>query len=297
MEFDKAYTSYNSGSLGFKEYLANILHTVGQVSIDLSGYEHINKLAEALKGEDAINFRKANIERDVLISRLQKRLSEKELEELVLKTIEIKTEDITENIFYSYLLNKTYQVGIDTTDYPQLGRYAAYIKLYDSVDSELLMEELKLAEQKIKEYYFEDDEQRRIDRLSSDCTIIGKLFKAQLSHEEYIYYSENKDTFRFESFLGDSDMAELREYMDQMIEFYGYSFDRDNEFLSNMKYSDNKAIIVTGGFHSENLCDLFKQNKIGYISIRPEFDNREGYECPYFDLLSGVSTPVERNNK
>ncbi|MDD3905681.1 MAG: hypothetical protein PHS46_04005 [Candidatus Omnitrophica bacterium] len=51
--------------------------------------------------------------------------------------------------------------------------------------------------------------------------------------------------------------------------------------------SPNVAILITGGFHTENLAELFRENNIAYISIMPNFTIRDGYECPYFKILSG----------
>ncbi|MDD5174029.1 MAG: hypothetical protein PHV48_04310 [Candidatus Omnitrophica bacterium] len=48
------------------------------------------------------------------------------------------------------------------------------------------------------------------------------------------------------------------------------------------------SILVTGGFHTENLAELFKKQGISYVSIIPNFKNSDGYECPYFNILSGA---------
>ncbi|MFH1846494.1 MAG: AarF/UbiB family protein [Candidatus Omnitrophota bacterium] len=47
------------------------------------------------------------------------------------------------------------------------------------------------------------------------------------------------------------------------------------------------TILVTGGFHTGNLTELFKKNNISYITVMPNFKNDNGYESPYFNLLSG----------
>ncbi|MBU0605286.1 MAG: TIM barrel protein [Candidatus Omnitrophica bacterium] len=47
------------------------------------------------------------------------------------------------------------------------------------------------------------------------------------------------------------------------------------------------SILIIGGFHTDNLCDMFKKEGISYITILPNFANDTGYESPYFTLLSG----------
>jgi len=86
-----------------------------------------------------------------------------------------------------------------------------------------------------------------------------------------------------------------------MTQFYEYSLKRDVAFLKNLTFNsraplrvpysvDNSkvTVIITGGFHTENLADLFKKNKIPYVSIMPNFKTEDGYECPYFRILSGI---------
>ncbi len=124
-------------------------------------------------------------------------------------------------------------------------------------------------------------------------------------------------------------IQDLDGYRASMSKFYEYSFKRDGAFMKNLviagagsrlgqNYSSSEAegrvekpnfglartvnrlpnpqvtIVITGGFHTENLCEQFKKNNIAYISIMPNFKNSEGYRCPYFSLLAGNrDNPVE----
>ncbi|MFH1846010.1 MAG: hypothetical protein ABH869_00430, partial [Candidatus Omnitrophota bacterium] len=120
----------------------------------------------------------------------------------------------------------------------------------------------------------------------------------------------------------DENIQKLDEYRKHMSKFYEYSFNRDQAFLKNLKFprhceenassrhceargkraprqslENNKplttnpqrltTILVTGGFHSKNLSELFKKKDISYITILPEFKNNDSYESPYFNLLKG----------
>ncbi|MBF0217372.1 MAG: hypothetical protein HQL30_10315, partial [Candidatus Omnitrophica bacterium] len=54
--------------------------------------------------------------------------------------------------------------------------------------------------------------------------------------------------------------------------------------------TDNKnraSILVTGGFHTENLAEMMRAADISYVSIMPAFKSPEGYESPYFNILAG----------
>jgi len=83
-----------------------------------------------------------------------------------------------------------------------------------------------------------------------------------------------------------SNIAALDQYREEIAKFYEYSFKRDDLFLKNMK-GPRVSILITGGFHTENLCEHFRKQDVSYISIMPNFKNTNGYDCPYFKILSG----------
>jgi len=308
LEFDEKYMQYKSGDMEFKEYLAFIISLGGQEDMDLTMYPNVHLCAKTMNEESEIDFRIANEERDKLISLLEKKISKKELEELIIKTVEFKSRIITEGGFYSYLLDKAYQVNINTKQYHELRKYTKYISMYNDVDTAMVMKEIESLEAAIKDTYFETDDQRKLDYLSTNLAVMSKLFNARLTPEGYEYYNEHKAAFSMDNYIsfinskmpgGDiiakhgEGIYELDKYREHMVNFYECSYERDRAFLGNMKYSDNNAVVITGGFHTENLCELFKKNNVAYVSIMPNFENMEGYECPYFSLLSGEPNPIE----
>ena len=93
-----------------------------------------------------------------------------------------------------------------------------------------------------------------------------------------------------------TNITPLNTYRTKMEEFYTLAFKRDTAFLKNIKTSlknKDKLIIVTGGFHAENLKALLKEKGYSYFSIMPELD-KEDEENPYFRLLSGGLLEEER---
>ena len=65
-----------------------------------------------------------------------------------------------------------------------------------------------------------------------------------------------------------------------------FSYKRDETFVNKMIYDANKAVIVTGGFHTRNFLNKLKEKDISYISIIPNFKCVED-SSKYFSLLSG----------
>ncbi|KJJ84488.1 conserved hypothetical protein, membrane [Candidatus Omnitrophus magneticus] len=310
LELDNKYSQYKANSLEFKDYLAYLIQSAKQKSINVKAFPNIYLLSQTLQEEVGLDFKRANQQRDDLIDKLQKNLSKKSLEELVLKTIEFKSEKISQKDFYAYLTNKTSSLGIELKGFPDLQRYIVYISMYNAIDKMKTMEEVENLERTIKETLYENDKQKKPDKLSKNLALLKNIFNITLTKDDYAYYINNEQAFNsinYISFINreaplykitaqlNENISDLDTYREDISKFYKYSFKRDDAFLKNIKFGKNQkiAFLVTGGFHTENLCEKFKKANISYISIMPNFKNSDGYECPYFRILAGKSNSIE----
>ena len=304
LELDKKYSQYKSGNLEFKDYLSYLATSAKGSAIDIKSFTNIYLLGQALEEEGRVDFKKANDQRDELIDKLQKKLSKKSLEELVLKTVEFKSEKIPQKEFYAYLAGKAKLVDIELSGFPDLEKYMVYISMYDAIDKMKVMEEMDKLEAALKSALYRNDEERELSKLSKNLAILKNIFNISLTREDYRYYIDNEqafDTAGFMAFINreaplykidarpDANIADLDGHREDISKFYKYSIKRDDVFVKNIKFGKDRktAFMVTGGFHTENLCEKFKKEKISYISIMPNFRDDEGYECPYFNILSG----------
>ncbi|MFH1190192.1 MAG: hypothetical protein V1682_05815 [Candidatus Omnitrophota bacterium] len=305
LEFDTKYSQFKADNIGLKEYLAYLFGKAKEKSIDIKAFENISLLSRAQAEESAINFNKANNERDALIDMLQKKLSKNAMEGLVAKTVEFKAENISQKEFYDYLVKKAGEFRIDIRELPDLSKYIGYISLYDAMDKTKFIDESDALETKIKDAMFENDGQRDLARLSKNLTLMKNIFNISLTRDDYRYYKSHEGDFaisNYERFIADfapkynfkmvvyPGVGKLDRYREDISKFYEYSFRRDDAFLKNMRITNGKpgaTILITGGFHTDNLCDMFRKEGISYISILPNFVNDSGYESPYFTLLSG----------
>ena len=311
LEIDAEYVGYKSGKVEFKQYLVYLYQKAQEKSIDIAEYPNIAKLKSSLEIEKEIDFKQANNERNALIDRLRILLSKTEVEKIVLKTIEFKRNIISQDDYYNYLLKKAKFVNLNMKDFPELSKYTEYTALYNSTDKTALMQEMPALEEKIKESLFTNPEQRRLDFLSKNFELLKSMFNFSLTREDYRYYMENEDSFSMTSYtpfvdeeapkykitakLGEN-ITDIDLFREEIIKFYEYGFERDKAFMENIRFSKNQqaTILVTGGFHSDNLYELLKKNDISYISIMPRFKCPEGYESPYFNLLAGNRTGLEQ---
>jgi len=309
LENDIKYSQYKTGELEFREYLKYLIDKTDEKALDISRLTNIILLIQALSQEGDIDFRQADSERREIVERLKKILSENELKELLSKALEFKGERISQNAFYTYLIRKAKSINLDLGDFPELQKYVLYIAKYDTIDNFSLMGEIADLEETIKQSFYKNDIQKELNLLSKNLVLTQNLFNISLTPDDYKYYKDNEDSFtthNFVSFINreaplykiraslDENIGDLDRYREKITTFYEYSFKRDEAFLRNIRYSASQTILVTGGFHTESLAWLFKDNDISFISIMPNFKNGDGYECPYFSLLTnGRETTID----
>lgn len=312
LQLDTKYSQYKAGNLEFRDYLSFLIDLAVSKGIDIAKLPSIDRLHRTLREEGSIDFEKANKERDALVDELQKKLSKRSREELMLATVEFQAERISQKDFYGTLMQAAKGAGIDTAAYAELAKYRSYIDLYTGIDKAAIMDEISRLETDLKKTLFKTDTERELDILSKNLILLKNLFAISLTKDDWRYYRANEAAFsiqRFVAFIGkeaprfkidakpDDAVQNIDTYREALAGFYEYSLKRDEAFMKNIRFqgqSAKTAIIVTGGFHTENLCDLFKKNNISYISIMPNFRNEEGYECPYFGLLAGNFTGMEK---
>ena len=326
LSLDLKYNQYKAGNLEFKDYLDFLMANSRDKLIDIKSFPNIFLLDQTLAQESEIDFSKANNERDQLIDSLQKKLSKNALKELVAKTVEFKSENISQEEFYGYLVNKAKAANISVENFPEVEKYIVYISSYAAIDKSRVNDEITALEARIREALYQNDDQRKLDKLSKNLAILKNIFNISLTRADYEYYKANEDSFdmrNYASFVDkeaplcgidarlDEGVTRLDGYRSQMEKFYECSFKRDEAFLKNIRLQgvgsrvkgigpnttlhptpynlepNRVAIVITGGFHTDNLCELFKKQGISYISIVPNFKTIEGYGCPYFSLLKG----------
>lgn len=311
-ELDEAYNSYKSGNIEFRAYLEFLMDKSEKYGVGIDQFTNLTLLRESLEREDQIDFKKANTQREILIDELKNTLSRNQIKELIAKTLDFKTRKISPKTFYEYLIGKSETIQFERERFNDLIGYAAYISVYEEVDRAAVISEMDSLEQSIKNTLFTNGSQRQLDILSKDLAIMKNIFAISITKTDYEYYLENKEEFSAAKYLEfieekspeyqidiplDDDIYRLDGLRDRIAGFYEASFKRDDAFMDNMRFSDmpgggKGSIIITGGFHTENLCSLFKERGISCISITPKFTIEEDYKNAYYDLLAGQTADI-----
>jgi len=308
-EFDEKKSAYDNNKNNLRDYILYLGDVSKKENIKIAQFGNMNKLLKLMEEEKGINFKRADKEKEILLDSLARKLSKIEMATLVEKSIELKKNDISAPDFYEYFFRKAYSCSIPFEEYVNLGQYKEYLDRYDAVEKDVFFEEIFDVERYIAENLLKTEDERSLFYLDDDLYILEKLFSASLTRQLYDYYIKKEKELSADKFIKfiqekaswykmpasvNPDVAKLDSYKDKMGKFYYYSFERDKAFMVNIdKYAKNqKAIlIVTGGFHTESMTDLLKQNGYSYALITPRIITQK--DNPYFHLLSGGLSPIE----
>ncbi|UCD55519.1 MAG: hypothetical protein JSV93_01600 [Candidatus Omnitrophota bacterium] len=320
LEFDEQYSKHKKEEIEFKDYLAYLIQQAELQEISIESFTNINLLKQAIKQEETIDFKRANEERKNLIEKFQKLFSKKEFEEIALKSIDFKFERISQNNFYEYLVERAKSINIDLKESSELAKYITYISTYETMDKFKVMEEVNALGDKIKNALYKNDVQKELSKLSKNLILQNNIFNFTLTPNDYKYCKDNTFSFYTRNYISfidkqaplynisaklDKNINVLDQHLKSVSKFYEYAFKRDVAFLENIKFTQRSlrpfyrepqvTILITGGFHAESLSRLLKENNISYISILPSFKIKDGYKCPYFNILSGGMSPFEKS--
>ncbi|KJJ84359.1 hypothetical protein OMAG_001822 [Candidatus Omnitrophus magneticus] len=303
---DNNYDAYKNGSLEFKEYLTFLIHLSQEHKINISDLTNILLLKQTLLEEEKINFKKADNEKEALIKKFKKILSTKEFTEIIAKSLTFKEKQISQNAFYEYLTKKAEASLINNNEFSELKKYSNYNALYEQVDKSEITVELASLETRLRQILYKNDDEKTLAELSKTLTLTKNMFNLSMVNLDYDYYKKNTANFSVNNYTAfikkhadkygintalPKDIEMLDTFREKISKFFDLSFKRDDAFIQNIKFSKNMdteiSVIITGGFHTENLLTILKEKDISYISIIPLFISPEGYNSPYFSLLSG----------
>ncbi|MBF0215528.1 MAG: AAA family ATPase [Candidatus Omnitrophica bacterium] len=312
IKIDDMFDRYESGELNIKDLIVLISGLLAQKSADLLAYKNIVGLAGIVNDEKRIDFERAEKEMENVMDLLTKTLPGNERTKLLEQLTGFKDGDIDKEMFYGYLFKQLRLSSADMSNYENLRKYSEYISGYENIDKGELAREIRRARTDLFEKSFTGDDQKELFALVNYLVAVDKLINAKLVKEEfndYIKMASRVDLDGVKAFIAknypiDGDHLNMSEaqneypmIVDLMEKFYKCSFERDVVFLGKIdKYMTvNKmksAVMVTGGFHKDNLKGLFEKAGFNYIEVMPVIKKTD-VANNYFKLLSGERSDLE----
>ncbi|MCK5218730.1 class II fructose-bisphosphate aldolase, partial [bacterium] len=212
-----------------------------------------------------------------------------------------------------YIYEYGRQRKLNLKSYPNLSRYVSRQQniFPKAVDSDELFKELEALDSNLRAGLYTSADQQVMDSLLHRLDIMEKLVNISAAPRDLSEFRENPEGFQVERFLEyirqhdeagemrlDVEVYELNRYLQEVQAFYRIADRRSAAFVENMlslmdKQQTKIAILVTGGYHTEEVLKELKHRKESYVSVKPCLRHQDVIN-PYFALLKNRRTPLEK---
>jgi hypothetical protein len=299
---------YHLKQLKLPEYLKILEKYSKRAKIDTSKHENLIKILALIEKEKSIDFKNAGAQREELIKHLSENLENEELQELLKNSLDFKLNKLSDISFYAYLekflKSKTYSLKL--TAYSCLTSYIDYLKFSKSIDYLMVYDEAERLEEEILKVLCANPTQQRLVEYTKAVSILLDLCELKLTSGRLDYMDRNQDYFNIQNIkqflkevcgkyglpLEDSLFASIDKMSIENIKnFYEIALKRDIAITENTLKSMNahrkdRAILITGGFHTRGITNILKEKGISYVVICPSIGLMDS-EKLYLDRLAG----------
>jgi len=174
-------------------------------------YPNFQLFVEASRLEEKIDFSSVDSERSKYIKELSEKLTNDELSDLLIMSLDYRLGKVTSGDYYTYLqslssrmgkgvrssdpriLTELVTSGEGKSEYPNLNLYIKYNKLYDRIDQTKLFSEISELEQELREGLCGTEEEKKLVKLSRMLGVLEDLVNLRISNEDLAYYYKHRD--------------------------------------------------------------------------------------------------------
>ncbi|MBI4335277.1 MAG: hypothetical protein HY589_01330, partial [Candidatus Omnitrophica bacterium] len=296
-DLDDKIAAYDKDETGLVEYAKFLQGAAAANNIDVKALPNLALFIDSANLEGTIDFPAVETERKTAADAVEKALKDKAKEEFTAKNLQFRTGDISQGAFYAYLKTAAETAKVDLSAHKNLDAYTRYITTYEKIDTGLLFKEIDQLVEKTRQAMIKTPEQKKLAQVDKGLSIIADFVNTKLIPDEYNFYLQNKAEFDLKGWLAfikdnsakfgltnpvPDNILILETTIPVLEKFYAAAFDRDQAFIKSIaanlaKHGKDKAILITGGFHTVNMKRLLKEQGYSYVIIAPRVDIIKDY--------------------
>ena len=197
--------------------------------------------------------------------------------------------------------------GFRFHQYPNFSLYAGYLILQSELDNKVLFEEIEKLFEKLLDALTTSEKEKNLLEVYKDVELLKKLVALELSRKEWERAIYRKDWInpqalceRFQKLSRDGFVTEdlvippaLPPVFEAAFSFYDFARKRENYFYQTIRREmdtqhTDRAILVTGGFHTDGLAEMFRNEDVSYGILTPRIGGD-------FDKTNYINTLMERH--
>lgn len=308
-EFLKGWMLYRNSKTELLRHLSALRRSAKEeLGLDLTDpllqgeWPQLSRFFQLRKTEKQISPRETEREKEKLILWLESKNINKEFVERI-KAFESQKEP---RKFLEKFYEETEPLGFRFKDYPLFSLFLAFITLRREIEIKALFWEIEKLTEEILQKLAQTKEEKNLILLFCDFLLLRKLFSLELMREEFDRVQKASSRFlpsRYVervSWVGGgkvqfnfSSLSALDLLFRKAILFYEGTKDRDEAMIQNTlermrEEKENRAVLITGGFHSHSLLAHLRSRGIAYVEISPKI-SEAGETTAYLKTLMAES--------
>lgn len=306
LEFDRHLTAYHLGKEALGVYVRYLLKSS---PLSTAHVPNLILLRDALRWEDALDFKRIELERAKLLDRMVRGLSKENLDRLVARSASYRLGRVTYGDYYRFLRTLCTESGIDLDEYGQLSAYVRYVLLAERINRNDLLTELCTLERAVQDTLAVSSEEKRIVGAARDLALLERLVRHAYTPADWAYQATHSAEIRnvgativalaqqtgIPHTLSPPSTEILKPFEDFCLQALSRNGAMVQNLLDKMKTEKRAtAVLVAGGFHTEGLTQLLRQKDISYAVVTPKVngDLPDGHRS--LDLLARDPAPLEK---
>jgi hypothetical protein len=298
LEYDTHMAAYKAERESLSDFVKFLAHTYKPHSKALPALgANVAMLLTALELESSLDFKQVESDRARLVETLVGRLNTQSLQDLVDKSVAYRSGSMGYGEYYSHLLNVCEQTKVNLKKYGQLPTYINYVIAAEKIDKSHLITELDQLETNAQDALITTEGERRLVADSRLLDLLDKLIHHEMTPSDWTRYNSLRARVadlpaRLEmSTMPLPNLAPFELFCSKAIARNNAMVDR---LLEKMRADNtNTALMVAGGFHTEGMTQLLRQNNISYLVVTPKIKDVPK-ESDYLDVLARAPAPLEK---
>ncbi len=294
---------------GNLDSFAHLLSVAKSSQLELSQYPSIIQYQELSEHETLINFGRVNEELAHLLTALNHTDMTQDLKEY--------QSPISQYHWLENINTLAKASDISTSAYAELGRYRSYLLKFKELDFANFLSDMDTLEQSLYAKHLLTDDTKKLRAIDRYLQLLDKAYLIQMTTDDTELFNANKADFETRSTIAflNLKLAELNKYENileydsslddshqDLTEFYDVVNQRDFAFINNAKsilrdQNTNISFLISGGYHTDHLNTLLKQQNISYITLTPKViseTNHTNYEKLLFTQNSSSDNTLRQ---
>jgi len=293
-KFDTETKKYKNDQSKLTEYCELLHKSAWEHAVSLIEHRNFNNFLRSARFEKIIDFDSVESERNEFVNKLSKILMKDSLIDFISKSQAHKDGRINESEYYNYVKKFAKRRNIDLGAYPNFRSYIYYSEIHSQINIDEFFKEIRKIEKSIKEALYTNDAERQLGKISANVGFLEKFVNIKLSPDEFNKIQSEKSKFntkKWAKFLNNADYSPIIDKNFKIFEkFYKTAQKRDPIFIENAistleKFNQNSAILITGGFHTDNITSLLEDKGYSYIVALPSTMSKIEDDSKYRSIL------------